>query len=409
MANDSKYRIIIEGEDADALAKINRVIKGINDTKKAVTKYQRERQMLAREERKDRFQALSDEEKRARLTMRQIDLERKLARARMQGNLSRISALELSVARNRSTQRGLGGGGGDGAGLLGLASRGLGALGIGASVAGVAHALTKVVSSSLRFADEIGDLSEQAGLTRIQMLKIQKAAGAAGVSQGAALSGINAFAGFRSSVLAGDEKALGIASKFGMLGRLMGPEDNVSAMLGIRQAIGPGGVTSENRNDLGSIFGGKPGRMVSLLGAYGQSSIGDEKALDQKLQNLDAVNAKFEDAMLKWKLIMVNATDAVINITQGIGRGYMSVARPVQNFWDRTGMASNSFDDGDPTPLPLSAGAQARRDARISRTGFSSSSSMINGSSIQAKQLQTLQELSRTAKETKTLLEGNTQ
>ena len=49
MANDSKYRIIIEGEDADALAKINRVIKGINDTKKAVTKYQRERQMLARD------------------------------------------------------------------------------------------------------------------------------------------------------------------------------------------------------------------------------------------------------------------------------------------------------------------------------------------------------------------------
>jgi len=366
MANDLKFRIVLEGDDREALAKIDKVVKDLNDAKAATTRYGRERQRLAREERQARFSALSDEEKRNRLLQRQVNLERQLSRARSSGNLSRISALELSMARNRSSQRSVGPAGGGG--IMGLAARGLGALGIGVSIAGVAHGLAGIVTSSLRFADELGDLSEQADLTRIQMLKLQKAAGASGVSTGAALAGMSTFAAFRSSVVGGDENAQNIAAKYGMLGRMRGPEDNLALALGIRQALGPNGMQTKDRNNMGAMFGRNPGRMMAVLGSYGSSPLGDEKALDEKLRNLDEVNRKFEDAMMKWKLIMVGMTDTVFAIASKLMNAYSSDPRfqALKLAGSMVGSAYSTFF-ANSNALPLSPEATARKLARIKR------------------------------------------
>ncbi len=66
-ATDTKFRIIFEGVEQDAIAKIENVVKGLNTATQATKQFSRERQQLARAERQDRFRSLSEEEKYQRL------------------------------------------------------------------------------------------------------------------------------------------------------------------------------------------------------------------------------------------------------------------------------------------------------------------------------------------------------
>jgi hypothetical protein len=105
--SDDTYVLKFTGEDKDLVDKIDKITDRLNKSRELSVKFNRERSAIARQERKEAFDSLSIQEKKAKLTQRQIDLERRLETVRRSGNEKRQAALQLSIVRNRRSLSGV--------------------------------------------------------------------------------------------------------------------------------------------------------------------------------------------------------------------------------------------------------------------------------------------------------------
>ena len=349
------FKIVLQGVDQNASASVDKVVDKLNKAKEATKKWNDERSRLARQDRVDKFRQLSDEEKLVRLRERQVQIEQRLATATRQGNQMRVAALRLAAARNRVSMGGSarsggvgGGGGGAGAadalgsltggaaGLGGLAGGPVGAI-IGAGVASVGYAMSKAVTSAMEFADNISNLADQTGLTRIQLLKLQRASGAAGVSAGASLNGISAIANARSAALGGDQSALANFGRFGISAQTLGSgADNLQIAQAIQQAYSAGGSSASDRGALSMLLGSRPERTIAALKALGNVSIANPNQVEADLEKLASVKARFEDIMNRWQLVVVASSSALFKAVDAI-------TPFVETMWNnsKVGMLSN--------------------------------------------------------------------
>ncbi len=359
-ATDTKFRIIFEGVEQDAIAKIENVVKGLNTATQATKQFSRERQQLARAERQDRFRSLSEEEKYQRLLQRRETIERRLTRARLGGNDSRAQALELLLARNRSAlsrQRSfsapppvlsgvappviqaaapgllgrLGGaatsflagraGGGILGGLLGAAG---GPLGIAAGIGGgliladfgkrLVSALSDSVSSTLRFADEISDLADQMGLSNREVLALRNASGVAGVRSDKAFQGLAALASARSAAMGGDERSLALFQRYGISPDMLNSNaSDLRIASNIFGSLGGGVAIASDAGPLKALFGKRPEQMMSVLRAYAALVAAAGTDTEEAITELGQVNELIEKAQNAWEIFKAKVISEVIS------------------------------------------------------------------------------------------------
>lgn len=358
-ATDTKFRIIFEGVEQDAIAKIENVVKGLNTATQATKQFSRERQQLARAERQDRFRSLSEEEKYQRLLQRRETIERRLTQARVRGNESRTQALELLLARNRSAlsrQRSfsapppvlsgvappviqaaapgllgrLGGaatsflagraGGGILGGMLGAAG---GPLGIAAGIGGglilgdlamrLAGALADSVASTIRFADEISDLADQMGISNREVLALRNASGTAGVKSGKAFQGLAALAGARSAALGGDERSLALFQRYGISPQMLNSgASDLQLASSIFGSLGSGGATAADAGPLRALFGKRPEQMMAVLRAYASLAGSAANDTEEALGQLGAISDKMEQVQFAWQIFKAKVVGSVV-------------------------------------------------------------------------------------------------
>lgn len=385
--SDQLFRIVIQGVDAGATATVDKMVDKLNKAKETTKKWNDERAKLARQDRTDKFRQLSDEEKLLKLRERQVQIEQRLERATRSGNQVRTAALRLAAARNRSSMSGLSPSG-DGAGsVVGGLTGGAVALGglvggpvgaaVGVAVAATGYAMARAARGAVEFADNISDLADQTGLTRVQILKIQRAAGSAGVSSGVPFAALSALASARGSALAGDENALASFSKFGIgKTQLSSGTDDLSLAMAVQKSLGAGGMTSGDRVPLGNLFGRRPERVLAVLKALQGMSLDDPSGTEANFEKLDGVKAKFDALVNKWKLLMVNTSASLTRAVEEV-TPYLMKAFPKAT--GAYAYISGIFPDS--SPLPLSPEAQARKDARMKRTA---SNALIGNASAAA-------------------------
>jgi len=312
--SDGVFNFQLKGENSDLIRKIDATTDRLNKQRDLVLKFNRERAQIARGDRRDAFNALTNEEKRVRLARQQLDLERHLARARQQGNNVRESALRLSLARNQLSMRGIGGSGAAAASASGAA----GALaGVGILRAGpigvIAAALGGAAKSSLSFADEMSDLAEQLGVSRREIIEITKAAGYAGASSKAVIGNLSTLAAARSAALSGDERSRAIFARYGVdpsQGNIIELAKSVS------QGLGRGGMQAGDRGAMGQLFGRRPEAMIATL-----RNIQDVDAgMEGKIERLDAANARIDQFFNKVKEVNATIFASILQLADSYSR-----------------------------------------------------------------------------------------
>lgn len=312
--SDGVFNFQLKGENSDLIRKIDATTDRLNKQRDLVLKFNRERAQIARGDRRDAFNALTNEEKRVRLARQQLDLERHLARARQQGNNVRESALRLSLARNQLSMRGIGGSGAAAASASGAA----GALaGVGILRAGpigvIAAALGGAAKSSLSFADEMSDLAEQLGVSRREIIEITKAAGYAGASSKAVIGNLSTLAAARSAALSGDERSRAIFARYGVdpsQGNIIELAKSVS------QGLGRGGMQAGDRGAMGQLFGRRPEAVIATL-----RNIQDVDAgMEGKIERLDAANARIDQFFNKVKEVNATIFASILQLADSYSR-----------------------------------------------------------------------------------------
>lgn len=324
--SDGVFNFQLKGENSDLIRKIDATTDRLNKQRDLVLKFNRERAQIARGDRRDAFNALTNEEKRVRLARQQLDLERHLARARQQGNNVRESALRLSLARNQLSMRGIGGSGAAAASASGAAGAFLGALSAtglirGASIGAIFTALGGAAKSALSFADEMSDLAEQLGVSRREIIQITKAAGYAGASSQAVIGNLSTLAAARSAALSGDERSRAIFARYGVdpsQGNIIELAKSVS------QGLGRGGMQAGDRGAMGQLFGRRPEAMIATL-----RNIQDVDAgMEGKIERLDAANARIDQFFNKVKEVNATIFASILQIADSLSANRARDLRP---------------------------------------------------------------------------------
>lgn len=430
---EGKYKIILEGDDRDAIQKIEKTVKKINEAKDATARWDRQRAAMAQKERQDKFRSLSIDQQREKLTQRQIVLERRLAQATAQGNAMRVSALRLSMARNASTLSGIGGGGGAATG--GATSGGLSALAerflpaVSAAYVGkkIFNAITSAVHSALSFADNMSDLSEQTGLSVKQIVKLQQAAGYAGVSGNKVIESLSHLSNLRSAALGGDQTAQAVFKRFGISGKSLESQDPLSIALAVQKSLGSAGPLATDAGPLQMLFGRSPRKTLAALNNF--DSAGDIGAsAEGSIGRLDKINSKVESTMNVLQLLKVKLVDKALSFltseTSTVGQfirggiGANSEGSFFNNLLkDSSGSVGNAARTADPGAFVKAAAkkrvngfpeigpiASTMQADSLARMGFGSGRDP-EGIGLVRKQIEWQEKLYRTANEQKQILQ----
>lgn len=428
MAEDAKFRYVVEGVDANASASIDKVVDRLNKAKEATKRWNEERAKFSRQERQDKFRQLSDDQKIIRLQERQIQLEQRLARARQQGNNLRASALQLSLVRNTAALRGVQGAGsasGGGSAVAGAAG-GLAALGSRFfAPAAIGAALLSAVRSTLRFADEMSDLAEQMGITRDQVVSLSRAAGAAGVSTQSVFGALSQLSSARNSALSGDANTLALFKRYGLDPK---EENIVNLAQKLAGSLGSGGMLASDRDPLGKLLGRRPEGAIAAF-----RSITGGESVEKEIAAVDRANAKVEEFFGKLKIFMVKTAAGAISLVEnatksspsiygyggGIGGGTFlpkqtapnespaavaDVARTAAT--EAIKVVSNAKTKAkSPAMRDLMYTAGIEQASGLARTGFSLGKMDPEGSGLMRKQIEILEKQLREAKESKAVLQ----
>lgn len=339
--SDPVFKIILQGVDQNASTSVDKVVDRLNKAKEATRKWNDERAKLAREDRKDKFRQLTDEEKVSRLKERQLQIEERLERATKSGNQTRMTALKLAEARNKAALGSVGGSGSvsDGSSLSLLALRAGPVGAVFASIAGAAK-------SALSFADNMSDLADQLGVTKKQVVEITRAAGYAGASSGQIIGNLSALSAARSAALSGDEKTKALFAKYGV-----DPSKGnvIDVAQSLASSLGKGGMSVEDRQLMGTLFGRRPEAIIATLRNITDAGDG----IESKIERLDSANARIEQFWNKVK--EVNAT-----VFAGILGVYDNYAKYSSD--PRTG-APSSLNGLDAVQRGLSRGKYGKSEA----------------------------------------------
>lgn len=361
---EGKYKIILEGDDRDAIQKIEKTVKKINEAKDATARWDRQRAAMAQKERQDKFRSLSIDQQREKLTQRQIVLERRLAQATAQGNALRISAMRLAMARNSSSLSGMGGGGGGATGGGGIGLGILARFGGAAGIAGaIGYSLMRAVKGSLEFADNISDMAEISGISRKEMLALRRASVSAGVSTSKVTGALSILGSSRSQALAGDVGANALFSRYGVSQKtLQSDASNLDIARQIVGSLGSGGMIPSDRGPLGALFGRNPEQTITALSKYEMT--GQDAKTDATLQRLDRANTileKIEMGVQEMKASIVTSLYDLLSKPGSVDR-----VRPVM------GMGGMAFvSDSSSSVAPDLAAAVSDAGSTVARTADS--------------------------------------
>lgn len=370
---DPKFRIYFEGLPDDAIRSAEKVVTSLNKANDAQKRYSRERQQLARTERQERFRELSQEEQYQRLLQRREQIERRLAQARARGQGSRVDALELLAARNRSSLRGYappvlspsGGGGGlggiggmllgqlagrAGGGMLGglIGSLG-GPLGVAAGVGGglmlgdlakrIGGAMANAARGALDFADQIDDLAEQTGLTKIEVLRLRNAAASAGIGSQKAFGAISALSAARSAALGGDANSLAAFSRFGVgPGMLASGASGLDIGAQIAKSLGSGGISATDQGPLRSLLGRRPEQAFAALRSYVALNQGAASETDAALERLAGIQTKIEAAQDAFQIFRAKAVSDIVAFWESNSAAIAEVAKGIARVTGASGL-----------------------------------------------------------------------
>lgn len=292
-------------------------------------------QQAARELRRESFQRLTAEEKLARLTERRIQLERYLQRAEAQGNTRRMEALRVRMSQ---VQAGLGtpatgfwgslrsnfSSSASGSLFGGAVSGGFGGAAIGGAVGGVigtavGAAAMKLVTSfghasraAKELADNLGDVAEQTGMSRTELLDIRRAASLSGVRQQTVMRSLANLSQQRAGALAGDERLQQLFANYGVSGGMLEKGSPIHIAQVIARSLGAGGMMPADAKNLQVLLGEQPGRMLSMVGRLR----GGSPDIEPALARLDKLASAKEFADQERELLSLKAEASKPDQTQ---------------------------------------------------------------------------------------------
>ena len=370
MGKDIEFKLVVQGESREAAKAIDGEIDRLNRLKEATRKLSTERQRIAQMERRVRFNSLSEEQKITRLKERQLTLEKQLSKARSDGNNYRTSAISTSLARTRfdlgqmvsakgarllketlqsrdqsmreqasrdakakrqaeetanRRKRMPGEAIGTTMDMLGGSLGGFGPTGLlvgslAASVAGIAYALKRGFQNAMEFSDQISDMADLIGASRMDVMRMLKASGQAGVRNTAVMNGLSSLAAARGGALSGDEGMTQLFQKYGIgKGMLEGETSNLEIAKAIVRSMGSGGMLPTDRVPLGTLFGRRPEQTVAALSTMERNGESPNARLENALQTMDEVNTKLEFAVYKLKEASVILSANAVGLVNRFG------------------------------------------------------------------------------------------
>lgn len=173
---------------------------------------------------------------------------------------------------------------------------------LAASVAGIAYALKRGFQNAMEFSDQISDMADLIGASRMDVMRMIKASGQAGVRNTTVMNGLSSLAAARGGALSGDEGMLQLFQRYG-IGQsvLAGDTSNLEIGKAIVRSLGSGEMLPTDRIPLGTLFGRRPEQTVAALSTMGRNGETPNQRLADSLQAMDEVNTKLEYAVMKLK------------------------------------------------------------------------------------------------------------
>ena len=228
------------------------------------------------------------------------------------GLLSRIGGAFTGQLAGRAGGGLLGGILGAAGGPLGIAAGIGGGLILGDLAKRLAGALADSVASTIRFADDIGDMADQMGLSNREVLALQQASGVAGVNSGKAFQGLAALAAARSAALGGDERSLALFSRYGIDPSMLGSgASDLTIASKISRSLGSAGPTATDAGPLRSLFGKRPEQMMKVLSIYATLAGLATDETESALQKLSAISDKITQLKTAWNIFKVKIVSSV--------------------------------------------------------------------------------------------------
>ena len=193
-------------------------------------------------------------------------------------------------------------------GPIGVAAGIGGGLLLGDLVKRIAGALEGSVRGALQFADEIDDLAEQTGLTKMEVLRLRNAAASAGIGSQKAFGALSSLGAARSAALGGDNNALAAFGRFGVSPAMLGGSGS-SLDIGaqIARSLGSGGITATDQGPLRSLLGRRPEQAFAALRAYVALNQGAASETDAALERLANIQTKIEAAQNAFQIFRAKA------------------------------------------------------------------------------------------------------
>lgn len=312
----AKQVLLLRQQDKAAKADDEAKAKRQEDAAKKISALAQQQSVIARKARQDAFARLSVEERFVRLQEQRLRLERFIARAEAQGNTYRAQALRLRLAQVGAAMPGLQSPGFFGALRSGFGSMASGSMWGGAAAGGfggaaiggaigsvlgmaamaVVSSFKDVALSGVRLAENLGDMAEQLGTTREELLRIRQAGAAANVPQRVISRSLSRVGQLRAAALGGDQEAAALLANYGVSGEMLGgSSSNLDIAMAVRRSLGAGGMRPTDAKNLAAIFGEQPQRMLAALGKVGAPEPGMEGAI----RNLDITGSALEMADLE--------------------------------------------------------------------------------------------------------------
>jgi hypothetical protein len=236
------------------------------------------------------------------------------AQAKAQADVVRAVQQQQSLFQRLagSFRNSVGMGGGAGAaglgGMMGSAAGWAGAA-AGTMVAGLAYKVAdsfrQIAQTGLQLADVLGDVSEQLGVQRTEMVRLREGASFAGVSQRTVMRSLGRLGQLRGLAMAGDQEAMALLGNYGISQDMVrGGGSNAPLAETIARSLGKGGIQPQDDAGLRRIFGENYKAMLASLGKMPEKSPISEEAL----READRVAASFEYGRSRKDLRAVDAT-----------------------------------------------------------------------------------------------------
>lgn len=359
MANDWILNMGVTGQEKlvgtlkDVTRELNEADKAADRQRRrleAINTYRRRAGELARQERREAFQRLSAEEQLLRLQRQRERIQERMTRAH--GNELRTAALRVRLAETEARIRqhappvispGVPGGalsgmmgamagslaqrlgGGMLGGFIGAAGGPIGiaagsAIGLllGGGIARAGGAAMRGIGSAFARADADSDLAEQLGVSRMDILRLRRAAGYAGVRETAAVRGMSRMGQMRAQALAGDTGAMALFRQYGVSESQLRTQSHMQIGQAIRASLGKAGALPTDEATLAQLLGDRWQQVLAVFTTMSGMGDGAVKASEESMKKLDEANQKIEAFTNRLKDFATTATAKLLDVAEKV-------------------------------------------------------------------------------------------